>query len=43
MRAPLADVMDGKMTPDAASQAMQEEAERCIADLNELEAPDEGP
>jgi maltose-binding protein MalE len=43
MRAPLADVMDGKMTPDAASQAMQEEAERCIADLNELEAPDVGP
>jgi hypothetical protein len=30
------------MTPDAASQAMQEEAERCIADMNAEEAPDVG-
>jgi arabinogalactan oligomer/maltooligosaccharide transport system substrate-binding protein len=42
MRAPLAGVMDDKMTPDAASQAMQEEAERCIADMNAEEAPDVG-
>jgi cyclopropane fatty-acyl-phospholipid synthase-like methyltransferase len=34
MRAPLASVMDGAMTPTAASQAMQDEAERCIADMN---------
>jgi len=34
MRAPLASVMDGTMTPTAASQAMQDEAERCIADMN---------
>jgi arabinogalactan oligomer/maltooligosaccharide transport system substrate-binding protein len=42
MRAPLAAVMDGTMTPTAASQAMQEEAERCIADMNAEEAPDGG-
>ena len=42
MRAALAEVMDGKTTPDAASQVMQEEAERCIADMDAEEAPGVG-
>jgi len=42
MRAPLAGVMDGTVTPTAASGAMQEEAERCIADMDTGEAPDGG-
>jgi arabinogalactan oligomer/maltooligosaccharide transport system substrate-binding protein len=39
MRAPLAGVMDGTMNPTMASQAMQDEAERCIEELNAEEAP----
>jgi arabinogalactan oligomer/maltooligosaccharide transport system substrate-binding protein len=39
MRTPLASVMDGTMNPTMASQAMQEEAKRCIDDLNAEEAP----
>jgi arabinogalactan oligomer / maltooligosaccharide transport system substrate-binding protein len=34
IRAPLAGVMDGSMIPAAAGQAMQDEAERCIASMN---------
>jgi maltose-binding protein MalE len=43
MRAPLAGVMDGAVTPRAASQAMQDEAERCIMDMNAEETLGEGP
>jgi maltose-binding protein MalE len=42
MRGPLADVMDGALAPAAASEAMQEEADRCIADMNGEETSDEG-
>jgi arabinogalactan oligomer/maltooligosaccharide transport system substrate-binding protein len=42
MRAPLADVMDGALAPAAASEAMQEEADRCIADMDSEPTPGEG-
>jgi arabinogalactan oligomer/maltooligosaccharide transport system substrate-binding protein len=41
MRVPLAGVMDGIMTPAEAGQAMQDEAERCIAEMKADEAPAE--
>jgi arabinogalactan oligomer / maltooligosaccharide transport system substrate-binding protein len=41
MRTPLAGVMDGTMNPTLASQAMQDEAERCIEELNAEAAPGE--
>jgi maltose-binding protein MalE len=40
MRTPLASVMDGTMNPTRASEAMQDEAERCIEDMNAGETPD---
>jgi maltose-binding protein MalE len=42
MRVPLAEVMDGTSTPAEASQVMQSDAERCIADMNAEEPPNEG-
>jgi arabinogalactan oligomer/maltooligosaccharide transport system substrate-binding protein len=43
MRVPLAAVMDGTMAPDAAAEAMQGEAERCVAEMDAGVTPEEGP
>jgi arabinogalactan oligomer / maltooligosaccharide transport system substrate-binding protein len=42
VRAPLASVMDGTETPSAASEIMQEEAERCIVDMDTEETSEGG-
>jgi arabinogalactan oligomer/maltooligosaccharide transport system substrate-binding protein len=42
MRDPLAEVMDDTLTPAEASQLMQDDAERCLADMNAGEVPDGG-
>jgi arabinogalactan oligomer/maltooligosaccharide transport system substrate-binding protein len=42
VRAPLSSVMDGTLTAAAASEAMQQAAERCIADMDSGETPAQG-
>jgi arabinogalactan oligomer/maltooligosaccharide transport system substrate-binding protein len=43
MRVPLAAVMDGTMVPDAAAETMQQEADRCVAEMDAGETPDQEP